>query len=262
MLGKLIKYELKATSRIMLPMYALLFVLALINKVFIIINLDSMKVPMIIAMTVYGFLFVAIFIMTLVVTIQRFNKNLLTDEGYLSFTLPVQVHSHVDCKMIVSLIWFVLSGIVAVASLIVMAIDRNALMNWQRFIAECADAFRQIGAHGGILTLEMILLLLLSVLYFTVRIYVAMTIGNMSSKHKLLAGVGVYLGCGIVERIVAVSPGSNGWAESLLEGAKTIQAGVHAAETFMLLIILYTLLFGAIYYVLTNWILKNKLNLE
>lgn len=264
MLGKLIKYELKATGRIFLPMYALLFVLALINKIFITINLDSLRVPMAISMTVYGCIFVGICVMTLVVTIHRFNKNLLSDEGYLSFTLPVKVHSHVDCKMIVTLIWFVLSGIVAAASLFVLAIDRNALMNLQKFIMECADAFRLIGAHGVLLILEAILLLILTVLSATIKIYAAITIGNMSSKHKLLAGVGAYLGCGVVEQIFSatVMATSKGWMMSIFTGIDSIQNAVQISETVMLLIILYMLFFGVIYYILTNWLLKNKLNLE
>ena len=39
MLGKLTKYEIKATARIFLPLYAGLLLFALINKVFIEINL-------------------------------------------------------------------------------------------------------------------------------------------------------------------------------------------------------------------------------
>ncbi|HEX3039004.1 MAG TPA: hypothetical protein VHP54_01740 [Caproiciproducens sp.] len=264
MLGKLIKYEIRATSRIFLPMYALLFIFALINKFFISVNSDFFKVPQFIAMTGFVVIIVGICVMTLVVTIQRFNKNLLTDEGYLSFTLPVKAHSHVDCKMIVSLIWFVLSGVVAMLSIFVLAIDQNALIHFQEFFAECADAFRQVGANGVIVILEGILLLLLSVLSSTITIYAAITIGNMSSKHKLLAGVGAYLGFGIIEQIITTTILSalHDLPEHYFDNIKTIQSGVQAAEIVMLAMIIYTLIFGVVYYVLTNWMLKNKLNLE
>jgi hypothetical protein len=264
MLGKLIKYEIRATSRIFLPMYALLFVFALINKFFIAINTDYMKVPQIIAMSVFVAIIVGICVMTLVVTIQRFNKNLLTDEGYLSFTLPVKAHSHVDCKMIVSLIWFVLSGVVAMLSIFVLAVDQNTLVHLQEFFAECADAFRQVGANGAIVILEGILLLVFSVLSCIITIYAAITIGNMSSKHKLLAGVGAYIGFGVIEQIAGTTmmTAFHDWPERYFDNIKTVQGGVQAAETVMLVMIIYTLVFGVIYYVLTNWMLKNKLNLE
>lgn len=245
-------------------MYALLFVFALINKLFMSINLDSMRIPQIIATTVFVVIIVGICVMTLVVTIHRFNKNLLSDEGYLSFTLPVKAHCHVDCKMIVSLIWFALSGIVAMLSIFVLAIDQNTIIHLQEFFAECSDAFRQIGANGVILILEGILFLVLSVLSSTIKIYAAITVGNMSSKHKLLAGAGAYLGFGVIEQIITTTILSafRDWPEHYFRNIKTALGGIQAAETVMLIMIIFTLIFGVAYYLLTNWMLKNKLNLE
>ena len=120
MLGKLLKYEIKATARTFLPMYALLIVFALINKFFMAVNADYLRIPRIIAMSVFVVVIVGICVMTLIVTIQRFNKNLLTDEGYLSFTLPVKAHTHIDSKMIVSLMWSLLSVIVSFIAIFVM----------------------------------------------------------------------------------------------------------------------------------------------
>ena len=46
----------------------------------------------------YGMVIIAAFVITLIVIIQRFYKNLLTDEGYLMFTLPVKAHSHITLE--------------------------------------------------------------------------------------------------------------------------------------------------------------------
>lgn len=56
----------------------------------------------------------ALGVLTIVVTIQRFRKNLLGDEGYLMFTLPVSTSSLILSKCITALIYAVLSFIVAV----------------------------------------------------------------------------------------------------------------------------------------------------
>ena len=40
-------------------------------------------------------LFMAAFVLTLIIQIQRFSKNLLGDEGYLMFTLPASVSQHI-----------------------------------------------------------------------------------------------------------------------------------------------------------------------
>ena len=44
--------------------------------------------------------------------IQRFYKNLLRDEGYLMLTLPASVHQQVWSKLIVSSVWFIITGVV------------------------------------------------------------------------------------------------------------------------------------------------------
>ena len=264
MLGKLLKYEIRATSRTFLPMYALLIVFALINKFFITVNADYLKIPMMISMSVFVIIIVGICVMTLVVTIQRFNKNLLTDEGYLSFTLPVKIHTHIDCKMIVALLWFALSGIVSAVSIFVMAINKSSIEMFQKVLSEFIPVFNSLGAGGYVIILEGIVLLILSTLSCAVTIYAAITIGNMSSKHRLLAGLGAYLGFGVIEQIITsiiVSGFGNRW-ELYFDHITSAAEASGPVQIVMLWMIIYTLIFGAVYYFLTNWMLKRKLNLE
>lgn len=266
MLGKLLKYEIKATSRTFLPMYALLIVFALINKFFMSLNADYLRVPQVIAGIVFGIIIVGISVMTLVVTIQRFNQNLLSDEGYLSFTLPVKAHTHIDCKMLVSLMWSVLSVLVSFAAIFILALDGNTGRKLHEFFAELMPVFNSYGATGYVLILELLVLCVIAVLSSVVTIYAAITVGNMSSKHKLLAGVGAYLGFGIIEQIVASilisSFGSsleNYFGNSHIANEHAFLSGM---QTFMLWLIVYQLVFGLAFYFFTNWMLKKKLNLE
>ena len=86
MLGKLLKYELKATSRVFIPLYIAILVVSIVNGLSL--NLEILNIQGL-ATIVLMCLFISLFVITIVVTIQRFNKNLLKDEGYLMFTLPV-----------------------------------------------------------------------------------------------------------------------------------------------------------------------------
>lgn len=86
MLGKLLKYELKATSRTFLPIYGALILVALGNRLF---RMGNINLGFGLTTAILVGLFVALGVLTLMVTIQRFNRNLLGDEGYLMFTLPV-----------------------------------------------------------------------------------------------------------------------------------------------------------------------------
>lgn len=113
MLGKLLKYEFKATSRTFLPIYAALILVALVNRLFRVGNID---IGFGLTTAILFGLFVALFVLTLLVIIERFNKNLLSDEGYLMFTLPVKPSNLILSKLLATLIWSVCSGIVAVVT--------------------------------------------------------------------------------------------------------------------------------------------------
>ena len=111
MLGKLLKYELKATSRVFVPLYIAILVVSIVNGLSL--NLEIFNIQGL-ATIILMCLFISLFVITIVVTIQRFNKNLLKDEGYLMFTLPVSSKSLVLSKYLTSLIWTLISILILV----------------------------------------------------------------------------------------------------------------------------------------------------
>ena len=88
MLGKLLKYEFKATGRLLTPLYAAILIASFVGG-FGLDQLVMTELASVIFLMVYTGLFIALFVMTLILIIQRFNHNLLKEEGYLMFTLPV-----------------------------------------------------------------------------------------------------------------------------------------------------------------------------
>ena len=131
MLGKLIKHELRGSGRTMLPF----ILVSLFLSVMAGFSMRAME-----QQRDYGwfhflfglviFLFVAglmaVCIMSVVVVINRFRQNLLGDEGYLMFTLPVSVDQHIWAKLIVSFIWFAataLTGMLAVVLVLLCNVD-------------------------------------------------------------------------------------------------------------------------------------------
>jgi len=109
MLGKLLKYEFKATARTLLPLYAALLIISVISNLLL---HSDFQIASVISITVFGALLMAVFIVTLILMIQRFYRNLLSDEGYLMFTLPVKTNRLIFSKMIVTFVWFLIAGIV------------------------------------------------------------------------------------------------------------------------------------------------------
>lgn len=272
MLGKLLKYEIRATRRIFLPLYGLIVVCALLIRTFTALNLQHANgmasVPFIITMIIYCLLIAATFVMTLIVTIQRFNKNLLGDEGYLSFTLPVKVHSQIDSKMIVSLLWTVVSLIVAVGSVLILASNDVTWEQMSKFWSGLGQFFTEYGGWGTAILLEAIVAILVGTLTFIVQIYASVSVGNFSSKHKLLAAFGTFIGFMVVEEIISsllFTAGQNAqftqWFDWYWSGLD-LTGKFQTVSASLGLSILYEAVFGAAFYFFTNWLLSRKLNLE
>ena len=110
MLGKLMKYEFRATAIYFLPIYA---VLVLVSGMRYVVSLISQKFASTFTTfsefglsAVYLLLAFGLAITTFIVIIIRFYKNLLGTEGYLMFTLPVSIEQNILAKLIPSVIWF------------------------------------------------------------------------------------------------------------------------------------------------------------
>lgn len=261
MLGRLLKYEIKSTARIYLPLYLLLFLTAVLNKVFISINSENLGIPMVISMTAYVSIIVAIVVITLVVTIQRFYKNLLTDEGYLMFTLPVSIDANILSKMLVAVLWNFTSMVVSFFSILVLAADRDfveaIVRSWNEMWAYLAG----MDSAVYFVIFQGIVLFLLSLVVGILNLYVAMAIGHLVQKHRVAGSLGAFFLIGLVEQIVSTVfidiASNNGWF-GFLRGMQPI----YQAQWVLTAMIIVVAVVGVIYYFATKYILKNKLNLE
>ena len=267
MLKKLMKYELRATGRYFLPLFAALLALSAINRLFYSFNFTYVEVPQVILTLGVIALIVGVSVMTLVVTIQRFYKNLLTDEGYLSFTLPVKAGTHINCKMFVSLIWDFAAIIVIVLSILILCIDRDMISSLfsEELFQSFAKFFAAQTASKISLTILLLLLAIVVSLYFILKVYAAITIGSRSTRHKIILGVGVYIGFDIAEQTIlftsiltgaTIFRNNPGWIAFIDDNLfLTLNLG-------LLLLIVYYAILGVVYYTVTHHCLSKRLNLE
>ena len=123
MLGKLLKHEFRATARTMLPMFGVVVLLSVLANLGFaqIADAENGALDILFGLFIFAF-FLGLFtmgVMAMVVMIQRFYKNVLGDEGYLTLTLPVNVHEIVWSKLIVSFVWFLATGLIAMAAVFI-----------------------------------------------------------------------------------------------------------------------------------------------
>ena len=269
MLRKLIKYEFKATARLLLPINGAMIVFALINRLFMELNFFNTSNPAISSIAVgmailYVMVIVAAFVITMIVIIQRFYKNLLTDEGYLMFTLPVKPRSHITSKGIVAFVWYVVSFIICALSIFVLIVDHNVMSGLSQFFTvELPQAFQRAGGDLTAILAELLALFLLSFVSGILMIYCCIALGSLFHNHKILGAFGMYLAINFVMQIIGtvgilvVFAASNDSA--LWNFADSIRM---VSAVFLPLCIAYYVVFSVIFYCVTNFIFKKKLNLE
>ena len=253
MLGKLIKYELKATARILIPLYIALLSFALINKLLIgnSNNIDSNlfgAIPIMISIFSYGVTMAAVFIITFFVIVQRFYKNLLGDEGYLMNTLPVKPWKNILSKLIVSIVWSIVSGIVAILSILIMAYSKDMFSNISSRIAEFI-IYLQEGYYGVVI--ELIIYGFVSMISSTLLLYLSISIGHLFNKRRILASFGGFI---VLNMIISSIKGVIQAVGDNTIGIIIIP-NIHGLLVFDILLIV-------VLFIACNYIIKNKLNLE
>ena len=128
MLGKLIKHELAATGRLLLPMQGILLFISIVGWLLLNLKVFDEHIEIGISMLILYILFIyAIAVATNIYLAVRFYKNLFTDEGYLSFTLPVKPYMHLWSKGICMAIWQVVNTVMIVLSVCILMCYQNIL---------------------------------------------------------------------------------------------------------------------------------------
>ena len=109
-------------------------VLSLANR--LLTNFDIFRGPLntirILMLVAYVISIVASLAVTFILIILRFYKNLMSEEGYLMFTLPVKTSQLINSKLIVSIFWCLTSILVVISSLLILfATNQNMNIFWQ-----------------------------------------------------------------------------------------------------------------------------------
>ncbi|MGC7871369.1 hypothetical protein ACPUYX_07530 [Desulfosporosinus sp. SYSU MS00001] len=265
MLIKLLKYEVKATGRLFLPIFLSLLVLAAINKILSAFNHPTWTTPAVITMIIYSIIMAGMFVMTFTVMIQRFHKNLLTDEGYLMYTLPVKSWQHIISKLLVSLMWIIASALTAMLSTEIIAYKPGTL---GKILQALATIHNQIignfGVSAYLLLLEMILGGLITLASGILIVYASIAIGHLFNRHKILSSFGAFIGLTTLSQIYLVVAFQitriahfANFSLYNITSNEFVRSELIFASGFILIAIPC-----AAYFAVTNYILSRRLNLE
>jgi hypothetical protein len=260
MLSKLMKYDLKATSRLLVPLYIILLFMSIINRFVINMNDNNEVVRIIRAFLIaaYATLILVVLVVTVFYMIIRFYKNLLTDEGYLMFTLPTKTHQLITSKLLITLFWSIISIVVILISILIMFASPDSIPTAINVIKEAlAELYREFGGNGVLMFTELILMCLLGLVTNILLIYASIAMGQLYSKHKIIGSFVSYM---IIYTVI-----------QFLMIIIMVAFGVFIPEVSEVsilpqvifpIIIVILMIACTCFYLATNYIFKRKLNLD
>ncbi len=196
----------------------------------------------------------------------RFYKNKFTDEGYLTFTLPVRVQDIYLSSFVNILIWTTIASVTMIGMMFMFLLFGTATDGLVQ--TEVLEIFRdlfdipweQLLANGDMANLLVLygIYILVSPLYSLTMILTSITIGAVvAKKHKILMAFGVYY---IISAVVST-------INSVVSIVPMTTVGLLSQD---LIKTYYSSLMGqlltifiltSVGYFVSTYLMKNKLNL-
>lgn len=264
MLGKLIKHEFKATSRIFLPLYLILVCVTLFGKLIItsgiIRNFEAIEVMLLL---VYIFFIFVLFVTTMIYLVMRFYKNLFSDEGYLMFTLPVKPWQLITSKLISAFIWNIGSMILTVMSIVFLVINETVIREVSIAYRIALNYFKtNAGIDIGFIIFWLAAGIIIFTLYQILMVYASIALGQMMGKHRILGAFASFMIIYIIMQVISFAymavMGFSNLSETIQESEILFNFYGNIIQGTLLI----SLVFAVAFYLITNYILNKKLNLE
>ena len=246
MLGKLIKYDFKAMSHVMFPIYLATIAATLIFSLMVKLHFEEG-----IIFSIFAFLFIiglfGSMFATVFFVVSRFTRGLLKNEGYLSFALPVDTATHIIAKVINALIWGLFEGLLLLVCFLIMGLFMGSIEGVREFIEEAIKALGLIDKDVLFAMLRVWLIITLEMISSITLIYAGFAVAHLFDKHQKLVMVIFFV---IVSSV----------RSSIIQIFVTMSRYSDPFRNIFWYLV--PVLFTAIYSAITWYILDRRLNLE
>lgn len=207
MVKKLFKHEFIyyfRTFSLFLPIVLVIAVMARVFRLFETIDSVIVEIAIVSSFAMLVVACTALIMLSVVVAVVRFYKNLYTAEGYLTFTLPITNAQHIFVKLLTAVCCQVICVLTVIAAGVI-ALFGNPLHDFMSKISiMIAELAGELGVVNFIvLTLEAIVAVILSVAGNMLLYYACITVGQTAKKNRILMAVGAYFVYYVATQVVS-----------------------------------------------------------
>ena len=255
MFWNLVRYEFKNVNKWYLALYVAVLVLSvpigMQGHYYNYVSFkDSQPVLLFFLALVFGGLMITLGISTIFLIIKRFKGSVYDRQGYLTLTLPVSEHHIITAKLVGAFIWSILSStVLALSAFIIVTITVPEWISNSELIPLVGTFLPQLSLMG--------ISFLLNTISGILCIYLAISIGQLFNEYRTALAIVAYIGIQIVIGFVEVffNTSANFYVNSLAGFNDNFYMGAGIS-------IVEELIFIAIFYLGTYYILRNKVNLQ
>lgn len=210
MLGKLLKYDFKSVFKFWWIAALTSFGVSLVGSGCITVLRAERDLPTVVDASAIFVLIIAIVsfcifaVLPTIIIFIRYYKNFFTDEGYLTFTLPVKVKNLINSKLIMSVVLMIATGIVLVIDVFTMLgigfadviFSKEFLDNLFLIVKEVIE---KVGAYILLYGVEAVILAVLSVVSFFLFLFCCITLASViTKKARVITAIAIYYGVNCV----------------------------------------------------------------
>lgn len=265
MLGKIIKHEFKATYKTALTMILSVLLVGGLVRMMDIVSFDGTiwRIIEMIMAVFYLLLLIAVPVSMFVVSIARFYRTMVKDEGYLTHTLPVKKTQLINGKLITSVIWIIISIMVIPLSLLINV--KNSIYTFR----DIAELLKLVFSNSTYIMdcVMFILLIIVSIMTSLLLCYASIGMGQMFNGHRLAGSVLFYFifkyAFSFLQLfLMLIIPSIADMMNKYDTVNKILMAEDNGMLALMLFVMPFQIILGIICYVIAYWRFSKKLNLE
>lgn len=257
MLGKLFKYEWRSISKLLLPIHGFVLLFALLSRFYFtisggtdaLLNTDSTIIGTLTMLLIFALVIVisSIAIFTYIYSGYHFYKNVFTDQGYLTNTLPVTPSQLLLSKELAALLWLLIDVVVISISIFILVGSTELFSNFSIF-------WRTLMRYASQTPL------------FTTLVIIALVLAPFL-LIEVLASIGAYVGIYVVQQIFGlIQLVVWGYFGSTTIMRVNIYSNNYSFGTFLNPILITGLIFNiiliAVCWMGSKYIMTKRLNLQ
>ena len=259
---KMVKHETRASFRVLLPLFCGILVMGALAR----LSIWLIEMSDFILVQVFGTLFIGIFalsciagvVLTMVLMMVRFGKSVHGDEGYLTNTLPVNTHTIILSRLLISFVALLCSYVVVFLGYKVCTIGIKGAREFEQFFL---SAFREADSSEIWTMVRLLGTMLVGMLSNILMIFAAISIGHSFPNKKVGLSILFYFVLYFVQQTVSVI-GIFVLSAILAVGMNELEMLNQVPNIIMLFSVFLSLLTIIAYYFLTWIMLRKRLNLS